>query len=170
MIESLKALKRDLEHAGLTVSAATVQKAITEVMRPQKDRNTIIRDAMEAVSVGGRTYPNRLRSMMTHYAAQTAIDSADGVDLVARAAADRKVLEAAAKREGEAAMTTAEMKAWIGTATYQQLLSKWRFAAAGSLWFQGEVGKYYAATMKRKWAETPHDEQVAASKAIGWGD
>lgn len=65
-------------------------------------------------------------------------------------------------------MTDAQMKAWIDGATYQQLLSKWRFEPAGSPWFQGEMGDYYTAAMKREREETPPGEQVAASKALGW--
>ena len=65
-------------------------------------------------------------------------------------------------------MTDEQMKAWIDGATYEQLLAKWRFEPAGSLWFQGEVGDYYETAMKRKREETPHEEQVAASKRIGW--
>ena len=65
-------------------------------------------------------------------------------------------------------MTIQEMKEWIDNASYLMLLGKWRHAPAGSPWFQGELGKYYTDAMKRKRAETPPGEQVAASKAIGW--
>jgi hypothetical protein len=66
-------------------------------------------------------------------------------------------------------MTQAEMKAWIDRATYAQLLSRWRFAAIGDPIFQGEVGAYYAAVLKRKRnAPGGHEEHVRASKAIGW--
>ncbi len=68
------------------------------------------------------------------------------------------------------AQTIKEMKVWIDAASYQQLLSNWRFALAGCPWFVGEVGEYYATVMKREKTKTPHDEQVAISKAIGWGD
>ena len=60
------------------------------------------------------------------------------------------------------------MKAWIDGATYEQLLGKWRFEPVGSPWFQGKMGDYYMAAMKRKRYETPQDEQVAASKRLGW--
>lgn len=65
-------------------------------------------------------------------------------------------------------MIDASMKEWIDNATYQQLLGRWRNAPSGSPWFEGEVGEYYTAAMKKKRSETPHDGQVAASKAIGW--
>ena len=63
-------------------------------------------------------------------------------------------------------MTDDEKKAWIDNANYKSLLAKWRTAPIGSPWFAGEIGVYYAKIMKRKRAETPHEEQVAASKAI----
>jgi hypothetical protein len=65
-------------------------------------------------------------------------------------------------------MTPAQMKAWIDGASYQQLLSKWRFEPVGSPWFRDEIGDYYTAAMKRKREATPQAEQVAASKALGW--
>ena len=61
----------------------------------QVERDEIIRAAMLAVSVGGRTYPNRLRSLATHHATDIAINAADGVD---REAEDREVLERALRR------------------------------------------------------------------------
>lgn len=60
------------------------------------------------------------------------------------------------------------MKDWIDNATYEELLRRWRNASAGDPFFQGETGKYYSEVMARKRGETPHAEQVAASKRIGW--
>lgn len=65
-------------------------------------------------------------------------------------------------------MTIDEMKAWIDTASYQALLSRWRFAPIGSPWFQGELGDYYALAMARKRAALGDDEHVRVSKSIGW--
>lgn len=65
-------------------------------------------------------------------------------------------------------MTIEEMKDWIDNANYRELLYKWRFAPVGSPWFADEIGKYYRAAMDKKKIETPLDEQVAASKSIGW--
>ena len=62
---------------------------------------------------------------------------------------------------------TESQKNWIDNANYEQLLSKWRFAAIGDPMFQGETGKYYQEVMSRKRAENP-DEHVAASKSVGW--
>jgi len=65
-------------------------------------------------------------------------------------------------------MTNDEMKLWIDGATYQMLLQKWRFESVGSPWFSGDVGEYFTEAMKRKRQETPQNEQVQASKNIGW--
>lgn len=65
-------------------------------------------------------------------------------------------------------MTPEQMKSWIDNASFEELLSKWRNPPVGSPWFQDEIGDYYYEAMKRKRAETPPGEQVAASKAIGW--
>ena len=58
------------------------------------------------------------------------------------------------------------MKEWIDNATYQQLLSKWRFAPAGSSWFQGETGAYFQKVMAEKKAQNP-GAAVRASKNLG---
>ncbi len=63
-------------------------------------------------------------------------------------------------------MNEKEMKNWIDKANYQELLRKWRYKPTGSPWFSGDVGKYYAAAMDKKKAETPLGERVRASKAI----
>jgi hypothetical protein len=43
-----------------------------------------------------------------------------------------------------------QTKNWIDSASYEQLLSKWRHAALGDIMFQGETGKYYSTVMFRK--------------------
>lgn len=65
-------------------------------------------------------------------------------------------------------MTEEEMKNWIDSATYEQLLSKWRNAAIGSVWFQGEMGDYYSEKMAEKRANVGNAEHVRTSKNIGW--
>ena len=67
-------------------------------------------------------------------------------------------------------MIDPELKKWIDEASYESLLSKWRNAPAGSPYFAGETGDYYADVMKRKREEVGQSEHVRASKAIGWGD
>jgi hypothetical protein len=61
-----------------------------------------------------------------------------------------------------------EMKAWVDAASYESLLRKWRFAISGDPHFQGEMGDYYIAAMKKKRDEVGDDEHVRASKRIGW--
>ena len=60
------------------------------------------------------------------------------------------------------------MKSWISSADYETLLRKWRFGEVGDPFFQGEVGKYYSKTMFAKRDALSHEEQVRASKNIGW--
>ncbi len=60
------------------------------------------------------------------------------------------------------------MKEWIDNATYEELLSRWRFASDGDLIFQGEAGEYYAEVMKKKGEEIGDDARVKASKSVGW--
>ena len=65
-------------------------------------------------------------------------------------------------------MTTQDMKNWIDNASYQELLSKWRFAPIGSIWFQGEIGDYYSKVMFKKRNEIGNAASVQTSKNIGW--
>lgn len=62
----------------------------------------------------------------------------------------------------------AQMKAWIDGASYEALLSRWRFAPVGSPWFQGEIGEYYMKKMAEKRATVGDAAHVSASKSIGW--
>ena len=65
-------------------------------------------------------------------------------------------------------MTETEQKRWIDNASYEQLLFKWRFAPDGYKLFAGEMGLYFKEKMQEKKAELSHEEQVQASKNIGW--
>lgn len=65
-------------------------------------------------------------------------------------------------------MNKDEMKNWIDNASYEQLLSRWRFAPTGSPWFQGEIGDYYKKVMQEKRKEVGNEAHVKASKSIGW--
>lgn len=60
------------------------------------------------------------------------------------------------------------MKKWIDAASYEELLRKWRFASAGSHWFQGEIGNYYQQTMMKKKEEIGDEAATRASKSVGW--
>ena len=66
-------------------------------------------------------------------------------------------------------MNKDEMKNWIDNATYEQLLSRWRFGPVGDPMFQGEMGKYYEEVMSQKRKEVGDEAHVRASKSIGWG-
>ena len=62
---------------------------------------------------------------------------------------------------------TDDQKKWIDNASYEQLLSKWRFAQSGDPFFVGDTGVYYAQVMKEKLAAEA-DGGVSASKSVGW--
>lgn len=64
-------------------------------------------------------------------------------------------------------MIPKKMKDWIDTASYEELLTKWRFAPSGSPWFQGEVGKYFEVIMSKKRAEVGEVVAIATSKRVG---
>ena len=58
-------------------------------------------------------------------------------------------------------------KKWIDEASYEELLSSWRFAPIGNSLFTGETGEYYAKVMMEKKEQLSHNQQVQASKNIG---
>jgi hypothetical protein len=60
---------------------------------------------------------------------------------------------------------TPMQKEWIDNASYEELLTRWRFAPVGSEWFQGECGEYYSKVMNEKKKQCDH---VKASKNVGW--
>jgi hypothetical protein len=63
---------------------------------------------------------------------------------------------------------TKEQKEWIDTASYEDLLRRWRFAPTGDPLFQNEVGDYYAEVMRRRRNEVGPAVHTATSKRIGW--
>jgi hypothetical protein len=65
-------------------------------------------------------------------------------------------------------MDRKQMREWIDGATYEELLSRWRFAPAGDPMFCGEIGDYYTEVIRRKRDELPAGEAVRTSRAIGW--
>ena len=62
---------------------------------------------------------------------------------------------------------TPENKQHIDSLDIEQLLSRWRFAAIGDPWFQGETGDYWGKRMNELRAQD-NDAYVRASKNIGW--
>ena len=61
---------------------------------------------------------------------------------------------------------TPENKAHIDSLSYEQLLSRWRFAPLGDPWFQGETGDYWSKRMKE--LREAGADHAQASKKIGW--
>ena len=61
---------------------------------------------------------------------------------------------------------TAETRTHIDSLSYEDLLSKWRFAPVGDPWMEGETGTYWAERMKIKRNEESNPSGV--SKNIGW--
>ena len=57
---------------------------------------------------------------------------------------------------------------WIDKATYQELLRKNRFAPIGDELFLGDLGGYFMKAMNEKKNKLSPDEQVQASKNVGW--
>lgn len=56
-----------------------------------------------------------------------------------------------------------KMMADIDAMTQEQMARLWRFASAGSPYFQGVVGKYFVKVFKEKGGFTPE-----ISKRLGW--
>lgn len=62
-----------------------------------------------------------------------------------------------------------ERIAWIEQASYEDLLRKWRREPLGSPWFADEkVFRVFNTAMHKKKAELSPEQQVQASKNIGW--
>jgi hypothetical protein len=65
-------------------------------------------------------------------------------------------------------MMTTKDKEWIDSASYEQLLCKWRFAPIGDPMFTDiDTSDYYKEVMAKKRLETK-DNGVSSSKSIGW--
>lgn len=62
-----------------------------------------------------------------------------------------------------------EYKDWIDNASYEEMLYRWRFSPVdgSSLWFQGDIGEYYAQVFFRK-RDADQWGAVMASKRVGW--
>ena len=65
-------------------------------------------------------------------------------------------------------MNIEEMKTWIDGASYEELLSKWRFAGCGDAFFMGEVGIHYSNVLEKKCKEVGDVEHTRISKKLGW--
>lgn len=60
------------------------------------------------------------------------------------------------------------MIAIIDKMGYEEMLGLWRFGDSGNELFQGNIGVYFSAQMKRKRDSLGRGESVAISKRIGW--
>ena len=65
-------------------------------------------------------------------------------------------------------ITEKEMRQWIDQASYVQLLKRWRFASTISPWTEGNLGQYFKEELFKKKDALSPEEQIAASKAVGW--
>jgi len=65
-------------------------------------------------------------------------------------------------------MTVEEMKAFIDSASYAQLLYMNRFEPIGSPWMTGEIGEYFSHRFYELRETMTHGELVGASKSVGW--
>jgi len=68
-------------------------------------------------------------------------------------------------------MTENEKKTWresLQTYSYSNMLSIWRHASLGDERFVDEKGKIWKEVMDDKKSKLTHDEQVQASKNVGW--
>lgn len=63
---------------------------------------------------------------------------------------------------------TENVKKYINSLSYEELLYKWRFAPVGDPYFQGEIGKYWGNRMAEIKKQQGNDIHVQASKSIGW--
>lgn len=59
-------------------------------------------------------------------------------------------------------------KEYIDSASYEELLRRWRFSDFSDPIFQGEAGEYYSKRMKELRAQDP-SAAVSISMKIGWG-
>jgi len=59
-------------------------------------------------------------------------------------------------------------KKFIDGLSYKELLYRWRFASLGDTLFHDETGAYYSKVMAQKRDALSHEDQVSASKSVGW--
>jgi hypothetical protein len=66
---------------------------------------------------------------------------------------------------GGDAVSFLEAKKWIDSATYEQLLYRWRYGPTGDEMFRGDIYRYYKAVMEQHRIKNPVGH-IRASKAI----
>lgn len=57
---------------------------------------------------------------------------------------------------------------WIATASYENLLYRWRHEQPGSVWFRGAVGAAYRKRMEVCRKQLTIEQAVEISKRVGW--
>lgn len=62
-----------------------------------------------------------------------------------------------------------KMKEWIDNASYEELLTHWRFAPVEDPFFQGEMGIYFQQVMEQKKLEIPLEERAKINKRV-WAE
>lgn len=68
-------------------------------------------------------------------------------------------------------LTDQMMLDWIESATYEQLLQKWRFEPIGSPWFADTaVSDAFSAKFIKLRDEISDEERIGASKRVGWNN
>jgi hypothetical protein len=66
-------------------------------------------------------------------------------------------------------MTEEEKIDWIKTASYEDLLRRWRFEPIGTAeWFLGPVGKVFRTRMQQCREKLSIEEAMEISKRVGW--
>lgn len=65
-------------------------------------------------------------------------------------------------------MNPRERRAWIDSASYEELLQKVRFEPVSSVWFQGELGNYLTERFRKMRSLIGDEAHTAASKRVGW--
>lgn len=66
-------------------------------------------------------------------------------------------------------MNTIEEKLeWIATASYEELLRRWRWEPIGSPWFKGELGPAFRKRMQQLRESMSISECVEVSRRVSW--
>ena len=60
------------------------------------------------------------------------------------------------------------IKSQIDSMDYETMLKIWRFAPLGADLVSGETGDYFKCSMLGKKNALLHEDQVRASKSVGW--
>ncbi len=59
-------------------------------------------------------------------------------------------------------------RAWIDSASYHDLLRKWRFARGGESFCRGELGRYYMSELYRRRIEIGSEKHLKTCADLGY--